>query len=92
MKDEDIIRMANEAGWDVTNLDDGFGERLKRFVRALERQPLSDGWILGMWPDTGYPLEVIRFARAIERWHGIGVYQTTGEPPCAIAIRERGGQ
>lgn len=72
MSDEDIIRVACQAGWDVQNLDDGFGERLRRFAQALERQPLSDGWILGMWPDTGFPLQVIRFARAIESAHGIG--------------------
>ncbi len=77
MSDEDIIRVASQAGWDVQNLDDGFGERLRRFAQALERQPLSDGWILGMWPDTGFPLQVIRFARAIERAHGIGVANGT---------------
>ena len=36
------------------------------------KEPLTDGWILGMWPDTGFPLQVIKFARAIERVHGIG--------------------
>jgi hypothetical protein len=40
MSDEDIIRIANQAGWDVQNLDDGFGERLRRFAQDLERQPL----------------------------------------------------
>ena len=40
MSDEDIIRIANHAGWDVQNLDDGFGERLRRFAQDLERQPL----------------------------------------------------
>ena len=40
MSDEDIIRIANQAGWDVQNLDDGFGERLRRFAQALEHQPL----------------------------------------------------
>jgi hypothetical protein len=40
MSDEDIIRIANKAGWDVQNLDDGFGERLRRFAQDLEYQPL----------------------------------------------------
>lgn len=34
--------------------------------------PLSDGWILGMWPDTGFPDKVIEFARKVEACHGIG--------------------
>lgn len=41
MKDEDIIRMANAAGWDAENLEDGFGARLKRFTElalAYERE------------------------------------------------------
>lgn len=33
--------------------------------------PLTDGWILGMWPDTGFPHLVLKFARAIEAAHGI---------------------
>lgn len=37
-----------------------------------EHHPLSDGWILGLWPDTGMPDRVIEFARAIEASHGIG--------------------
>jgi hypothetical protein len=55
----------------------GFDWKDPLYASPLQRQPLSDGWILGMWPDTGFPLEVIRFARAIERSHGIGVANGT---------------
>jgi hypothetical protein len=51
----------------------GFDWKDPLYASPLQRQPLSDGWILGMWPDTGFPHKVIRFARAIERAHGIGV-------------------
>ena len=44
----------------------------KLYTTPPKRKPLTDGWILGMWPDTGFPLQVIKFARAIERVHGIG--------------------
>ncbi len=37
MTDDEIIRMANEAGWDAVNLDDGFGMRLKRFTELARR-------------------------------------------------------
>lgn len=37
----------------------------------LHSKPMSDGWILGMWPDTGFPDKVLAFARAIETAHGI---------------------
>ena len=37
MSDDEIIRMANEAGWDAVNLDDGFGTRLKRFTELARR-------------------------------------------------------
>ena len=36
-----------------------------------QRLPLSDGWILGMWPDTGFPHLVLKFARSLEATHGI---------------------
>lgn len=39
------------------------------------RRPLADGWILGLWPDSGMPKEVIEFARKVESSHGI-----VGEP------------
>lgn len=34
--------------------------------------PLSDGRILGMWPNSGMPRELIAFARCVEAAHGIG--------------------
>ena len=36
-------------------------------------EPLSDGRILGMWPDSGMPNKLIEFARCVEAAHGIGV-------------------
>ena len=35
MDDELIIELANKAGWDVADLNDGFGIRLKEFARLL---------------------------------------------------------
>lgn len=34
--------------------------------------PLSDGRILGIWPNSGMPRELIAFARCVEAAHGIG--------------------
>lgn len=45
---------------------------MEKFLQGEAPQnPLTDGWILGMWPDTGFPDKVIKFARAIEAAHGI---------------------
>ena len=48
------------------------GDELVHLPRPpAQRKPLTDGWILGMWPDTGFPHLVLKFARAIEAAHGI---------------------
>lgn len=36
LTDEQIIRMVNQAGWDAVNLEDGFGERIRRYTEILE--------------------------------------------------------
>ena len=45
-------------------------------------EPLSDGRILGMWPDSGMPLKLIEFARCVEAAHGIGVKGRLSEWRC----------
>jgi hypothetical protein len=51
--------------------DPGWPDSVPLYTSPPHRQPLSDGWILGMWPDTGFPHLVLKFARAIESAHGI---------------------
>ena len=42
MSEDEIIEVANQAGWQVADLNDGFGERLKRFVQLWNsRAPLQ---------------------------------------------------
>lgn len=36
LTDEQIIRMVNQAGWDAVNLEDVFGERIRRYTEILE--------------------------------------------------------
>jgi hypothetical protein len=38
MTQDEIIVLANKAGWDVLDLDDGFGIRLKEFAALVEEQ------------------------------------------------------
>ena len=38
MTPDEIIVLANKAGWDVLDLDDGFGIRLKEFAALVEKQ------------------------------------------------------
>jgi hypothetical protein len=38
MTQDEIIVLANKAGWDVLDLDDGFGIRLKEFAALVEKQ------------------------------------------------------
>ena len=45
-------------------------------------EPLSDGRILGMWPDSGMPNKLIEFARCVEAAHGIGVKGRMSEWRC----------
>ena len=45
-------------------------------------EPLSDGRILGMWPDSGMPNKLIEFARCVEAAHGIGVKGCISEWRC----------
>jgi hypothetical protein len=33
----DIIKLANDAGWQVADLDDGFGTRLVKFAALVEK-------------------------------------------------------
>lgn len=51
-------------------------------VPGSERQPLSDGRILGVWPDSGMPHKLIEFARCVEAAHGIGVKGRRSEWRC----------
>ena len=51
-------------------------------VPGSERQPLSDGRILGVWPDSGMPHKLIEFARCVEAAHGIGVNGRRSEWRC----------
>jgi hypothetical protein len=44
MTRDDIIKMAQEAGWDMGNdLSDGFGERLLRFAALIKKHLSYDG-------------------------------------------------
>lgn len=56
---------------DVANFAMMLWIRCERTAHPAQRNPLTDGWILGMWPDTGFPHLVLKFARAIEAAHGI---------------------
>jgi hypothetical protein len=38
MTQDEIIMLANKAGWDVVDLDDGFGIRLKKFAALVEEK------------------------------------------------------
>jgi hypothetical protein len=38
MTPDEIIVLANKAGWDVLDLDDGFGIRLKEFAALVEEK------------------------------------------------------
>lgn len=38
MTQDEIIALANKAGWDVLDLDDGFGIRLKEFTALVEEK------------------------------------------------------
>jgi DNA gyrase/topoisomerase IV subunit A len=75
MSDDEIIRMANEAGWDAVNLDDGFGTRLKRFTELARRttEPVNQPEPLPLadWLEQGnYNHEdVTRAAAELRRLH-----------------------
>ena len=44
MNEDDIIRLAQEAGWQMgSDLSDGFGERLVRFTALIEEHLRWDG-------------------------------------------------
>jgi len=44
MNENDLIKLAQIAGWDMGNdLSDGFGERLVRFTRLIEEHLKYDG-------------------------------------------------
>ena len=75
-----VERLALQAGEDTDEAIDWLcGEHGGMFKlyeayfspKPPQRNPLTDGWILGMWPDTGFPHLVLKFARAIEAAHGI---------------------
>ena len=76
MTRDDIIKMAIEARLPSCHASHvkalgRFADLVEEYLAGKQRQPLSDGWILGLWPDTGFPKKVIEFARKIEAWHGI---------------------
>ena len=43
MNENDLIKLAQIAGWDMGNdLSDGFGERLQRFASLVEQETLTN--------------------------------------------------
>jgi hypothetical protein len=47
MTDSKVIELVNLAGWDAVDLEDGFGERIKKFadlVAAAEREACNGLW------------------------------------------------
>jgi hypothetical protein len=37
MTDAEIVVLVNVAGWDAVDLEDGFGERIKKFTALIEK-------------------------------------------------------
>jgi hypothetical protein len=82
MTRDDIIRMAQEAGWEMNDLSDGFGVRLMRFTELV----YMNGYDLGIeagCDSCAYLLERLHERQGPEPVHNYFLF-------AANAIRERG--
>lgn len=78
MNRKDIIPFALASGFERVEKEYQFmpdayevsASDLELFVEKLTRKPLTDSELWEMWVES--PSDVLRFARAIERAHGIG--------------------
>ena len=70
-----ILTAADNYDWHLLHAayQAGIHAMRAQLAEAQTIEPLSDGRILGMWPDSGMPNKLIEFARCVEAAHGIGV-------------------
>jgi len=85
MTKDDIIKMAQIAGWDMgSDLSDGFGERLQRFASLVEQETLTNQKV--WYYKEGMRDEREECAKLVEQM-GIDGYGTLA---AAAMIRKRG--